>query len=120
MNTYSYSLDEEVYEGEYSSHEQAASLAFIEHPHADTAYTALNVYYVPDYLDAAETALEALSDDAWVQCDEHAEDWAPACNDAIVERVANAIKEAIEQLDAPLFYTVTDVQQHWREGCEPY
>ena len=120
METYSYSIDEESYEGEFDTRDEAIKEAFATYPDADTVYTGLNQHYEPDYEYAAKAALESLEVEAYDQCGEHAEGWDIAYNKTIIECISQAIKEAVEELDKPLFYTVTEVIQDWREGCGPY
>lgn len=115
MSTYSYSVDEESYDGEFDTRDEAIAEAFATYPQHDTVFTGLNVHFEPDYTYAAQAALEQLICQAEDECGEHAESWNPYYNTAIMQRVTQTIKQAIEELDPPGFFSVSDVEQHWRE-----
>lgn len=123
--TYSYSWDEEYYIGQHKTREEALAAGRAEHP-GTTIWTGKVVPFVPDYDAAADAVFETLSEQAFDQCGEVAENWQIEGNahgkdlkTELAMRMAESIKQLIEKHQPPAgFWTVTEIEYHEPRGVQ--
>jgi hypothetical protein len=111
---YSWSRDEELYIGSFGSHGDAALDAICEADLApgDTVTVGVNVPYdkgslIRSYVDA-DYIIERLSEGAYDNVGEHAEDW-PDVSDEGRKKLDDALVKAIAPfIDEPRFWSITE------------
>ena len=118
-DTYSYSYNEEHYHGQHKTREEALVAGRAEHP-GTTISTAKVVPFAPDYDAVANTVFETLSEQAFDQCGECAENWEIEGNaygkdlkTELAMRMAESIKQLVDRHQPPVgFWTVTEIEYH--------
>lgn len=119
MTEYSYSSDNEVFQGSYASREEArdAGFASLGTPWADEVIWTgekLNPPHAKSMVPRAADFLEQLGEQACDEYGEVAEDWPnlAADEEAWLEGRLNEIAAFLQRVDPPAFHLVGHIQSH--------
>jgi hypothetical protein len=119
---YSYSIDEEHYEGNFLSRDEAAATGFADNPDYDTLWTGQKVKIEAIDLVNADYLLEDVSERAWDEFGEYTENWLDdKWKEGHQNQIAELEKTIADWIDkhAPInFFTVDNIRQFQR-GQEP-
>ena len=112
---YGWSSDYEIfhYLGIYESREDALKACMSDYPDLPMAYICTLTPYKPNFMAAAEQALEQLYEEAEDEIGETAERWEIINNPKLTDAIARAIRIIVENLEPYVtLKTVEDITEH--------
>jgi hypothetical protein len=117
MTTYSYSIDEEHFTGEFETPEDAAITGFNKVPEINVIFVGIKKKYtVDDFIDIG-FLLESIANEAYEECGGSALDWLEKIQGSKAKR--EELKKLISdwlKINAPVkFFAVDDVMEYARE-----
>jgi hypothetical protein len=111
MQTFSYSTNEEIFQGDYASPEAAAEAGFIDNPDDDTLWVGVNKKFTAHDFISVSDILEGIAENAGDECGEVAEDWLVKIEKDSVKREAlrKLLGDWLEAADPVTFCSVDEV-----------
>jgi hypothetical protein len=111
MSTFSYSTNEETYQGDYASPEAAAEAGFQDNPDYDSLWIGINKKFTAHDFISVSDILDGIAENAGDECGEAAEDWLVKIEKDPVKRdeLCTLLGDWLEANDPVTFCSVDEV-----------